>query len=107
MRIVATERVLLVWHASCSQGGYASDGDDDYDGAAPCPCQWHDVLIDELTNGRADIAEWPGFICGACYAASCECGYVFDDTTHAAGRDRRQRLVCHDPTCLARMISPV
>ena len=98
---------LLVWHASCTQGGYASDGDDDNDGAAPCPCQWHDVLIDELANSRADIAAWPGFICGPCYAASCECGYVFEDAAHAAGRDNRQRLVCHEPACLARVIGPV
>jgi hypothetical protein len=80
---------------------------DDNDGAAPCPCQWHEALIDELSNSRADIAAWPGFVCGACYAASCECGYVFDDAAHAAGRDHNQRLVCHEPTCLARVISPV
>ena len=98
---------LLVWHASCPQGGggYTSEGDDDDD--APCPCQWHDVLIDELANSRLDIAAWPGFICGPCYAASCECGYIFDDVMHAAGRDRRQRLVCHAPACLARVIGPV
>jgi hypothetical protein len=85
----------LVTHASCGPAisGYGSDGED-FDGAS-CPCQWHGALIDELANARLMVQSWPGFICGECWAASCECGYVLDTPTHASGRDRNHRFTCH------------
>ena len=35
---------------------------------------------------KESCIRWPGPICGTCWAASCECGYVFDDVADAAGR---------------------
>ena len=92
----------LVTHASCGPAisGYGSDGED-FDGAS-CPCQWHDALIEELANSRLMVQSWPGFICGACWAASCECRYVLDTPTHASGRDRNHRFTCHASACLLR-----
>ena len=92
----------LVSHASCGPAisGYGSDGED-FDGAS-CPCQWHGALIEELANARLMVRAWPGFVCGSCWAASCECGYVLDTPTHASGRDRNHRFTCHAPACLLR-----
>ena len=92
----------LVAHASCGPtiSGYGSDGDD-FDGAS-CPCQWHGALIEEIADARRMVQSWPGYICGVCWAASCECGYVFESPAHASGRDRNHRFVCHTPACLLR-----
>ena len=80
-----------------------SDEDPDGEGPRPCPCQWHPVLIETLDEHRADCARWPGPICGVCWAASCECGFVFDDVSDAAGRDADGRFVCASPSCRARL----
>jgi hypothetical protein len=65
----------------------------DFDGEPRCTgCT---RLIEELGNTRAP-PHGPGlaagFICGSCWAASCECGYVLDTPAHASGRDRNHRL---------------
>ena len=99
----------LTAHASCNANGglpagYASDEESDGEEAQPCLCQWHPMLIDTLAEHRADCARWPGPICGACWAASCHCDYVFDDTSDAVGRDADGRLVCAAPNCRARIV---
>ena len=104
---IKAAHATLTAHASCNTtggapAGYNSDDDDD-DEPRPCPCQWHQQLIEELDDHRADCARWPGPICGVCWAASCGCGYVFDDASEAAGRDIDGRLVCTSPSCHARL----
>ena len=42
-------------------------------------------------------------VCGECWAASCACGYVFESTADARGRDALGRLVCHSPGCARRL----
>ena len=59
--------------------GYDSGGD-------PCPCTWHPVMIEAAAGHRMDVDAWPGQVCGVCWAASCVCGYVFDDVQYAHSR---------------------
>ena len=80
----------LVRHASCGVNGYESDDD-----AAGCPCLWHQAMIEERSSHELVCRAWPGPICGSCWAASCQCGYVFDDVQHASGRWHDGRLRCH------------
>ena len=96
---------VLVRHASCGGEGSEADpsGYDSGDEDTPCPCLWHEMMIDELRSHRAACAAWPGPICGACWAASCACGFVFDDAADAAGRDAVGRLVCASPACASRL----
>ena len=47
---------------------------------------------------KESCVRWPGPICGSCWAASCECGYVFDDVADAAGRWFTGRMRCHECT---------
>ena len=77
---VCTAHAWLTAHASCAgadaQGssdatGYDSDND-------RCPCTYHPVAIDDRASYMCTCHFWPGPICGQCWAASCECGYVFD-----------------------------
>ena len=94
-------------HASCPAdsappAGYESDSDDGAGGGAPCPCSWHPVLIEQLSDDRSIIAAWPGPFCGTCWASECACGYVFEAAGDAFGRDSRGRLVCHSPACRPR-----
>ena len=105
---VRNAHATLTAHASCDSNGgvaagYESDEDAGGEGPRPCPCQWHPVLIETLDEHRADCARWPGPICGVCWAASCECGFVFDDVSDAAGRDADGRFVCASPSCRARL----
>ena len=75
----------LVRHAYCEQSGmgpapYASDDD----GADPssdrliCYCQTTGHGDDERMHALAACESWPGPICGSCWAASCDCGYVYE-----------------------------
>ena len=90
----------LVRHASCAPGtgGYGSDSDGDGDQRV-CPCQYHDVLIEQLDDARAICASWPGPFCNTCWRASCACGYVFEDPADARGTTQSGRLYCYNPTC--------
>ena len=100
--VVHHAHATLVRHASCggalSRWGPTTDagrdvntGYDSSDGR-PCPCRWHETLSDELGVHRDTCAAWPGPICGTCWAASCPCGYVFENAADAAGRDSLGRL---------------
>ena len=111
--VVHHAHATLVRHASCggalSRWGPTTDagrdvntGYDSSDGR-PCPCRWHETLSDELGMHRDTCAAWPGPICGTCWAASCPCGYVFENAADAAGRDSLGRLVCAAPTCRQRI----
>ena len=87
---------LLLQHAACEGGGTAYDSDDS-DGGRPCPCQWHPVMIEEVDDARLTVQRWPGPVCGPCWAATCACGYRFDDLEQATSqfqRDNDRRLVC-------------
>jgi hypothetical protein len=85
----------LTLHATCAAAssetddaaGYDSDGD-------RCPCTWHPVAIEERSSHTRACNAWPGPICGSCWAASCECGYVFDAITDAHSRWHSGRLQC-------------
>ena len=92
---ILSSHAFLVLHASCSSGrtGYASDSDGE-DGDAPCPCQWHPAVEDELHASLVSCQRWPGPICGPCWGASCACGHVFTSHHDAAGRDEMDRLIC-------------
>ena len=87
---VLTAHRWLVRHASCGANGYDSDED-----AAGCPCLWHQEVIEERSSHELVCRAWPGPVCGSCWAASCQCGYVFDDAQHASGRWHDGRLRCH------------
>ena len=86
----------LVRHATCAAAagpseatGYDSDGD-------RCPCTWHPVAIEERESHMFVCRIYPGPICGSCWAASCECGFVFeaaDPASHARWANGRFR--CH------------
>ena len=91
---VAHAHEWLVRHAGCEvqASGYASD---DEESPARCPCTWHPVAIEERESHLFVCRAWPGPICGACWAASCECGYVFDDATDASDRWPNGRLRCY------------
>ena len=94
---VAAAHVWLVRHASCESQG-AADYSSDEEGAPPgggCPCTWHPVMIEERSSHLAVCRAWPGQICGSCWAASCDCGRVFEATSDAVGRWRSGRLRCH------------
>ena len=96
--------VWLVQHAACDAGsGYISGYNSDDEAAGPCYCQWHPVAIEERSSHLTACARWPGPVCGACWAASCECGYVFADVHEAAGRGAYGRLAC--AACIARAAS--
>ena len=62
--------------------------------AAPPAGPWHPATIEEANSHRLVIEIWPGPICGTCWAASCDCGYVFDNVTHAHARWPNGRLRC-------------
>ena len=104
---VFSAHASLVAHASCASSahGYDSDGAE-ADAPSQCPCQWHPALIEELASHRDAVDRWPGPICGLCWAASCRCGYVFDDAADAAGRDSDGRLVCNSTACRPRVVGP-
>ena len=90
----------LVAHASCSSAGRpaAYDSDDAGGGTLdppPCPCTYHPVLIEARDIHLLHCHSWPGPTCGTCWAASCACGFVFDDVSDAAGRWPTGRLRCH------------
>ena len=84
----------LTRHASCAAAhglddasGYDSDGD-------RCPCTWHPVAVEERDSHLRACRDWPGPICGPCWAASCECGFVFDAAHDAHSRWPSGRLCC-------------
>ena len=68
--------------------GYDSDG-------PSCPCTYHPVMMSERVDNLLNVSAWPGPICGACWASSCACGFVFEDVGHAHSRRHNGRLVCH------------
>ena len=89
---VTSAHDFLMRHATCAgqaaaqspspdgdATGYDSDGDQ-------CPCTWHPDMIEAMWAHRMAVETWPGPICGICWAASCVCGYVFDDVQHAHSR---------------------
>ena len=87
----------LVRHATCADvsnidttdaTGYDSDGD-------RCPCTYHPVAIEERGSHLSACRAWPGPICGTCWAASCECGFVFDALDDAHSRWPSGRLRCY------------
>ena len=95
---VAAAHAWLVHHAFCEQqaagaGGYSSD--DESDAPTPCPCTWHPAAIEERESHEYACRLWPGQICGSCWAASCPCGYVFDDVADAYTRWPNGRLCCY------------
>ena len=103
---VTAAHTSLASHASCSflgAAGFDSSDEEEGESPRPCPCQWHDALIDELEYDRSVVHLWPGPICGSCWAASCSCGYVFQTPSEAAGREVNGRLVCHSQACAPRM----
>ena len=65
------------------------------DAPTPCPCTWHPVAIKERESHEYACRLWPGPICGSCWAASCPCGYVFDDVADAYTRWPNGRLCCY------------
>ena len=92
----------LVAHASCALTGRPAAYDsDDPDALSPdpppCPCTYHPVLIEERYSHLHACQAWPGPICGSCWAASCVCGFVFDDVSDATSRWLSGRLRC--PAC--------
>ena len=91
-----TSHAILVLHASCdrdgSRHGYSSDDEND---DAPCPCQWHDAMIEMVSCARSDVEAWPGPWCGVCWAGSCACGYVLDNAHDSSGFDRFGRYRCY------------
>ena len=95
---VRASHAWLVIHASCEDDGVASyESDEEFvvDGeCCACPCLWHPAQVEEKEYHRAVCALWPGPVCGACWAASCECGYVFADVSEAAARWPSGRLQC-------------
>ena len=75
-------------------GGYTSE--DDFE---PCFCTQDVAVWTHFRNVcKESCVRWPGPICGSCWAASCECGYVFDDEADAAGRWFTGRMRCHECT---------
>ena len=93
---VCTAHAWLTAHASCAgadaQGssdatGYDSDND-------RCPCTYHPVAIEDRASYMRTCRVWPGPICGQCWAASCECGFVFDTAEEAASHWPSGRLCC-------------
>ena len=75
-------------------GGYTSE--DDFE---PCFCTQDAAVWTHFRNiCKESCVRWPGPICGSCWAASCECGYVFDDVADAAGRWFTGRMRCHECT---------
>ena len=61
-----------------------------------CLCQVHPSYTEELSDARTHVGQWPGPICGTCWASSCACGYTFDNAADAAARAPLSgRLVCH------------
>ena len=93
---VATAHRWLVLHAACAgadprgvddASGYDSDGD-------RCPCTYSPELIEERGSHMIACHAWPGPICGTCWAASCDCGFVFDAPQDAHSRWPSGRLRC-------------
>ena len=75
-------------------GGYTSEDD-----IEPCFCTQDAAVWTHFRNVcKESCVRWPGPICGSCWAASCECGYVFDDVADAAGRWFTGRMRCHECT---------
>ena len=86
----------LTHHANCAGAdvlglsdatGYDSDDD-------RCPCTYHPVAIEERASHYHACRAWPGPICGECWAASCECGFVFETADDAHSRWPSGRLRC-------------
>ena len=80
---------LTVTAVNTCHGSVGYDSDGDY-----CPCTWHPVAIEERDSHMWSCRAWPGPICGACWAASCECGYVFESVEDAHSRWPNGRLRC-------------
>ena len=51
-------------------------------------------LIEERGSHMIACHAWPGPICGTCWAASCDCGFVFDAPQDAHSRWPSGRLRC-------------
>ena len=95
----------LLAHASCATAGPDAFGtDDDGTHRNPCHCTWHPMSIELREDQVHDVYAWPGPICGSCWAASCECGYVFTHVAYAAGRWPSGRLKCC--ACVERDAAP-
>ena len=89
---------FLVDHALCDRDGRPApyDSDDEGDDAdRPCPCQWHAVMMERRSDELTVCHTWPGPWCGACWRASCRCGYVFESVHDAARQGPLGRLQCH------------
>ena len=101
----------LVRHATCDASGFgpagwdSDDGEEDPDDPAsrriPCYCQYSSEGADERSANLVICRAWPGPTCGVCWAASCECGYVFEAAADAAGRWPNGRLQCAACAALA------
>ena len=89
----------LVRHATCAAADdQAATGDDDATGYESegdrCPCTYAYELIEARPSYMDVCRSWPGPICGSCWAASCECGYVFESVEDAHSRWPSGRLRC-------------
>ena len=94
--ILTSAHGWLTHHANCAGAdvlglsdatGYDSDDD-------RCPCTYHPVAIEERASHYHACRAWPGPICGECWAASCECGFVFETADDAHSRWPSGRLCC-------------
>ena len=75
-----------------SGGGYTSEDDTE-----PCFCTHIAAVWAHIRHVcKESCIRRPGPICGTCWAASCECGYVFDNVADATGRWFTGRLRCHE-----------
>ena len=85
------EHTLLEQHFRCDTAEPA-------EGVAPCPCQYHPVLIEELELARHHMRRWPGPVCRTCWNSRCSsCDNTFTSTSLAAGLDpESHRWVCHE-----------
>ena len=90
---VRSAHAWLARHATCAgasssdANGYDSDGD-------RCPCTYHPAAIEERESHMRACHAWPGHICGVCWAASCQCGFVFDEEADAHSRWPTGQLRC-------------
>ena len=86
----------LIHHATCPSADDSSELDaTGYDSDNErCPCTYHPVAIEERASHMHACRVWPGAICGSCWAASCECGYVFAAAEDAHSRWPGGRLRC-------------
>ena len=82
-RVLHGHRVLMR-HASCdtthgalTAAGYESDEDD-----APCPCLWHEAMLEELQSHRHACWAWPGATCNECWQQASVADTQLGDTPH-------------------------